>query len=183
MALLKRAIHIGRRRLHLTDAIPVAYRSCLQTRLDDLLKITPPTQAGLKLQRIIKRFRQNLLVFVTHRDLSPTNNGAEQALRPYVVFRKMTNCFRPTWGACLYATGRPSSKPPSARRARSHDPAPSVRPARALQAKTSSGSLACPSLHPLKSWSLRQTRGGSCHGAILPEGCPAVGAPLDWEDE
>lgn len=66
----------------------------------------PATQAGRKLQRIVKRFRQNLFVFITNRDMPPTNNGSEQALRPWVVFRKVTNCFRSGWGADLYANVR-----------------------------------------------------------------------------
>ena len=49
-------------------------------RLDALLAIVPATKAGQKLQRIIKRFRQNLFVFITNRAVPPTNNGAEQAL-------------------------------------------------------------------------------------------------------
>lgn len=105
-ALLKRAIRIGRRRPDLADATLVTYHSRLQTGLDALLKIVPVTEAGLKLQRIIKRFRQNLFVFVTNRHIPPTNNGSEQALRPCVVFRKVTNCFRSKWGASLYADVR-----------------------------------------------------------------------------
>lgn len=106
MALLKRAIRIGRRRRHLADATLLAYHSRLESKLDELLKIVPATKAGLKLQRIIKRFRQNLFVFITQRDIPPTNNGSEQALRPCVVFRKVTNCFRSRWGADLYADVR-----------------------------------------------------------------------------
>jgi len=105
-ALLKRAIRIGRRRSELADATLAVYHSRLQTRLDDLLRIVPPTKAGLKLQRIVKCFRQNLFVFVTNRAIPPTNNGSEQALRPCVVFRKITNCFRSAWGAALYADVR-----------------------------------------------------------------------------
>ncbi len=105
-ALLKRAARIGRRRPALTDSTLVAYHSRLQTKLDELLKIVPDTKAGHKLQRIIKRFRQNLFVFVTNRNIPPTNNGSEQALRPCVVFRKVTNCFRSQWGAQLYANVR-----------------------------------------------------------------------------
>ena len=44
-----------------------------------------------------------LLVFMTRRDVEPTNNGSEQALRPSVVHRKVTNCFRSEWGAKAYA--------------------------------------------------------------------------------
>jgi transposase IS66 family protein len=35
--------------------------------------------------------------------IPPTNNGSEQALRPCVIFRKVTNCFRSEWAAKLYA--------------------------------------------------------------------------------
>ena len=106
MALLKRAVRIGRRRPELADATLAAYHARLQAGLDALLGIVPATEAGRKLRRIVKRFRQNLLVFVTNRAVPPTNNGSEQALRPCVVFRKVTNCFRSEWGAALYADVR-----------------------------------------------------------------------------
>jgi transposase len=105
-SLVKRAIRIGHRRPSLSDSTLATYHARLQTALDALLKIVPATKAGQKLQRIIKRFRQNLFVFVTNRDISPTNNGSEQTLRPCVVFRKVTNCFRSRWGADLYANVR-----------------------------------------------------------------------------
>jgi hypothetical protein len=38
-----------------------------------------------------------------NRAIPPTNNGSEQAIRPCVTFRKVTNCFRLEWGAKLYA--------------------------------------------------------------------------------
>ncbi len=106
MALLKRAIRIGRRRPALADSTLVAYHARLQTGIDTLLTIEPATKAGRKLQRILKRFRQNLFVFITNRAVPPTNNGSEQALRPCVVFRKVTNGFRSEWGASLYADVR-----------------------------------------------------------------------------
>jgi len=56
---------------------------------------------------MIKRTRRHLFVFVTNRELPPTNNGSERAseraLRPCAVFRKITNGFRTEWGAKLYA--------------------------------------------------------------------------------
>jgi transposase len=104
--LIKRAVRIGHRRPSLADTTLVTYHSRLQAKLDELLKIVPETRSGQKLQRIIKRFRQNLFVFITNRDIPPTNNGSEQALRPCVVFRKVTNCFRSRWGAELYANVR-----------------------------------------------------------------------------
>ena len=42
-------------------------------------------------------------MFVTNRDVAPTNNGSERALRPCAVYRKITNGFRSEWGATLYA--------------------------------------------------------------------------------
>jgi len=47
--------------------------------------------------------RHSLFVFLANRAVPPTNNGSEQALRPCVVFRKVTNCFRSEWAAHLYA--------------------------------------------------------------------------------
>jgi transposase len=104
--LLQRAVRIGHRRPALADATLATYHARLQRALDDLLKIVPDNKAGLKLQRIIKRFRQNLFVFLADREVSPTNNGSEQALRPCVIFRKITNGFRSLWGADLYANVR-----------------------------------------------------------------------------
>src|SRR3954462_7674624 len=104
--LLQRAMRIGHRRPALADATLAAYHARLQRTLDDLLKIVPDDKPGLKLQRIIKRFRQNLFVFLTDREVSLTNNGSEQALRPCVIFRKITNGFRSLWGADLYADVR-----------------------------------------------------------------------------
>lgn len=43
------------------------------------------------MQRIIKRTRQYLFVFITNRDLPATNSGSERAWRPCAVFRKITN--------------------------------------------------------------------------------------------
>lgn len=101
--LLRRACAIGRRREQLADATLRSYAVKLDNRLSELLRIPPKGNEGQKLQRAIKKFRQNLFVFVTNRDLPPTNNGSEQAIRPCVTFRKVTNCFRSEWGAKLYA--------------------------------------------------------------------------------
>ena len=101
--LLRRACAIGRRREQLADATLRSYAAKLDNRLNELLRIAPKGTEGQKLQRAIKKFRQNLFVFVTNRDLPPTNNRSEQAIRPCVTFRKVTNCFRSEWGAKLYA--------------------------------------------------------------------------------
>src|SRR5450759_4489011 len=105
-SLLKQAVAIGRRRDRLADSTLRAYLAKLEAKLDRLLRIEPAGEQGRKLLRISKKYRQNLFVFVTNRELPPTNNGSEQALRPCVIFRKVTNCFRSEWGASLYADVR-----------------------------------------------------------------------------
>jgi transposase len=101
--LLGRACRIGRRREKLTDATLKTYAARLNASLDELMRLVPAHETGVKLQRMIKRTREYLFVFVTNRDIPATNNGSERALRPCAVFRKITNGFRTEWGAKLYA--------------------------------------------------------------------------------
>lgn len=101
--LLRKACAIGRRREQLADTTLRSYTIKLDSKLDALLRLTPKGGEGEKLQRMIKRFRQHFFVFLSNRNLPATNNGSEQAIRPCVVFRKITNCFRSQWGAKLYA--------------------------------------------------------------------------------
>src|SRR5271166_3824669 len=101
--LLKRACAIGRRRDALVDSTLKIYEADLNRRLDRLMSLIPTHKAGGKLQKIIKKVRRHLFVFVTNRDLTATNNGSERALRPCAVYRKITNGFRSEWGAALYA--------------------------------------------------------------------------------
>jgi transposase len=101
--LLQEACAVGRRRDRLADATLRTYAAKLDRKLDALLRLAPRGSEGGKLLRMIKKFRQHFFVFATNRDLPPTNNGSEQAIRPCVVFRKVTNCFRSEWGAKLYA--------------------------------------------------------------------------------
>lgn len=81
----------------------MAYRRELDRRLDRLLAIEPDAEAGHKVKRGIQKCRDKLLVFVTRRDVPPTNNISERRLRPSVMFRKVTNGFRSAWGAQAYA--------------------------------------------------------------------------------
>jgi transposase len=101
--LLQRACGIGGRRPQLADATLRTYAYKLDADLDALLRITPSHAAGNKLQGVIKGCRRYLFVFLANREIPPTNNGSEQALRPCVIFRKVTNCFRSEWAAKLYA--------------------------------------------------------------------------------
>ena len=100
---LQQACAIGRRRDALADATPRAYGYKLDRKLDALLRITPAHAEGKKLQNVIKGCRRHMFVFLANRAIPPTNNGSEQALRPCVIFRKVTNCFRSEWAAHLYA--------------------------------------------------------------------------------
>ncbi len=101
--LLGRACRIGQRRQRLADATLKTYAARLEADLDHLMRRTPTQAAGVKLQRVIKKIRRHMFVFMTNRAIPPTNNGSERAPRPCVTFRKITNGFRTEWGARLYA--------------------------------------------------------------------------------
>jgi transposase len=51
----------------------------------------------------MRRDRDDLFRFIIRRDVPYTNNACERALRPSVIFRKVTGCFRSKWGANVYA--------------------------------------------------------------------------------
>ncbi len=101
--LLGRACRIDRRKPRLADATLKTYQARLNASLDALMALQPTHKAGVKLQRVIKKIRRHMFVFVTNREIPATNNGSERALRPCAVFRKITNGFRTDWGAKLYA--------------------------------------------------------------------------------
>src|SRR5215470_17113131 len=121
-AFLQRACDIGRRRPDLADATIKAYARTLARELDRLLKLKPTNTEGRHLRdAIIVDAQDKLLVFLTRRDVEPTNNESERNLRPSVIFRKVTNCFRSDWGAKVYAdlcsivgTGRLNGRSPFA---------------------------------------------------------------------
>jgi transposase len=104
--LLLRATSIGRRRDRLRDATLRQYASDLERRLDRVMTLEPRGKAGHKIKRRMMRIRAHLFVFVTNRAVPATNNVSERALRPSVIFRKITNGFRSIWGADLYAAIR-----------------------------------------------------------------------------
>ena len=103
-ALLKDACAVGRRRADLADATIAAHRRRLERQLDRLLARKPTDAEGRKLRDAVHLdCRDRLLVFLKRRDAEPTNNESERALRPSVIFRKVTNGFRSEWGAKTYA--------------------------------------------------------------------------------
>ena len=119
---LQKACAIGRRRPTLADATIKTYARDLGRDLDRLLDLEPTAAEGRHLRdSMIVDGRDKLLVFLTRRDVEPTNNVSERALRPSVIFRKVTNGFRSGWGAKVYAdlcsivaTGRIKGRSPLA---------------------------------------------------------------------
>jgi transposase len=103
-ALLLRAMAIGKRRDTLKDSTLARYHAALERRLDRLLAgVMPDRAASRRLFRAMRRHRDDLLRFIRQRDVPYTNNACERALRPSVIFRKVTGGFRAEWGATVYA--------------------------------------------------------------------------------
>jgi transposase len=111
MSLLCRSIRVWRYRERLErqfgPGVLLAYFWRHFMERDELLA-TPiaDNTAGEKLRRSLLRDQDKLFVFLIERDVPPTNNSSEQALRWSAVFRKVTNCFRSLWGAKLHADVR-----------------------------------------------------------------------------
>ena len=120
-AFLPRACAVGRRRPDLADATIAKHARDLQRDLDRLLDLKPTQADGRHLRDTIQvTARDKLLVFLRRRDVEPTNNVSERALRPAVI-RKVTNGFRSGWRAKVYAdlcsivvTGRIQGRSPLA---------------------------------------------------------------------
>jgi transposase len=104
--LLRWTVAIGRRRDRLKDTTLQSYHAKAERRLDAALSLPVTTEAGRKLLAQVKRWRAHFFSFLRHRDVPPTNNEAERALRPSVTFRKVTNGFRSAWGALTHARTR-----------------------------------------------------------------------------
>jgi transposase len=103
-AFLQDACAVGRRRPDLADATIKAHARRLARELDRLLDLEPAQAEGRKLRDAIQlTARDKLLVFMLRRNVEPTNNESERALRPSVIFRRVTNGFRSDWGAKIYA--------------------------------------------------------------------------------
>jgi transposase len=101
--LLRWAIRIGRRRPTLKDSTLAVYAAQAERRLDALVGVPAAHPAGADLQRQIKAWRTKFFVFLTNRNVPPTNNISEREIRPSVVFRKVTGGFRSDWGARVHA--------------------------------------------------------------------------------
>jgi transposase len=102
--LLQEAIDLARRREQLT---PTGYARRVQeieNRLDDWLDGLPRS-ASPELDRLdnhIRTHRGEWLVFLHDPEVPPTNNHAEQMLRPAVITRKVGGCNKTLWGALVH---------------------------------------------------------------------------------
>lgn len=101
-----RATAIAKRRRRLQASTIRGYRYDLDRRLDRCLSLIPKTEKGQKLKRRMLRERGNLFTFCEDLKIEPTNNSSERALRPSVIFRKVTNGFRSDWGRDFYSAIR-----------------------------------------------------------------------------
>ena len=101
--LFRYAIHLHHQRHILSSEQFLLQLARIENHCDRLLQrsLDPPDANRLK-KRYLKH-RQKLFVFLYRSDVEPTNNVSERALRPSVVHRKVTGCFRSDWGAKAYA--------------------------------------------------------------------------------
>jgi transposase len=103
--LLKRSIEVGHRRERLTDGTLKRHQQEFERELDRVSKKKLTSEAGQKFAKSFRRCRTALFVFVTRRDVPPTNNFSERELRPSVIFPKVTGpsarnevqSFAPIW--------------------------------------------------------------------------------------
>lgn len=75
----------------------------LEAALDARLAVSVLSAGARRLQARFVKHRDKLLTFLHYDGVPPTNNASEQALRPSVIHRKVTNGFRSEWGAQTYA--------------------------------------------------------------------------------
>ena len=136
-AFLQKACAIGRRRPDLADAGIARYARTLTAERDRVLALPATATAGADLRASVRvGALEKLLVFMTRRDVEPTNNGSERELRPSVIMRKVTGGFRSVWGAESYgdirsivATGRLAGRSPLDAIRAALSPAPAALPA------------------------------------------------------
>ena len=102
-ALFRYAIHLHHQRNQLSPDQFAAQVARVERHCDRLLQRSLYPPDARRLQRRYLKHRQKLFVFLYRTDVDPTNNVAERALRPSVIHRKVTGCFRSEWGAKAFA--------------------------------------------------------------------------------
>ena len=67
------------------------YRRELLQRLAAVLELEPTQADGVRLRKRYRKVREQLLVFMSNREVLTTKNLSAQALRLSTIFRKVTN--------------------------------------------------------------------------------------------
>jgi transposase len=101
--LFRYAIHLYHQRGQLSSDQYEIQAARVERHCDRLLQRDLVHPEAKRLQRRYLKHRDKLFIFLYRSDVDPTNNVAERALRPSVIHRKVTGCFRSEWGAKAYA--------------------------------------------------------------------------------
>jgi transposase len=101
--LFRYAIHLHNQRQKIPEPIFLNRIERIECLFDKLLNQTRDMPDVRRLQKRYRKYRTALFVFLYRTDVSPTNNVSERYLRPSVIHRKVSGCFRSTWGAKGYA--------------------------------------------------------------------------------
>ena len=102
--LLQQAIDLARRHEALTPTGYARRVQAIDNRLEDWLNGLPRTISPElnRLDNHIRALRGEWLVFLHDPEVPPTNNHAEQVLRPAVITRKVGGCNKTLWGALVH---------------------------------------------------------------------------------
>lgn len=107
IALLQEAIDLAKRREELTPDGYQRRTQQIENRLDDWLEANlRKRQISDELDRLdshIRAHRGEWLNFLHDAEVPPTNNHAEQMLRPAVITRKVGGCNKTLWGALVHS--------------------------------------------------------------------------------
>jgi transposase len=101
--LLRKAVALKKRRSELSEHGYAVACGQLEAALDRLLAQPEPDEDNARFVRTLVKQRARLLTFLYHEAVDPTNNAAEQELRPAVVVRKTGGCNRTDAGAEAHA--------------------------------------------------------------------------------
>lgn len=101
--LFRYAIHLHHQRDQLSSEQFAFQVERVERHCNRLLERTLSQLDAKRLQKRYRKHRDKLFVFLYRRDVEPTNNVAERALRPSVIHRKVMGCFRSEWGARAFA--------------------------------------------------------------------------------
>jgi transposase len=104
--LFRYAIHLHNQRQKVPEPVFLSRAERIERLFDKLLNQTLDKPDMRRLQKRYRKHRAALFVFLYRKDVSPTNNVSERYLRPSVVHRKVSGCFRSKWGAQGYAALR-----------------------------------------------------------------------------